>query len=169
MKTAIKTVLILLVLFTVGWFGYKTVRSIQRKNRAELTTATIPQFTFQTLAHQHFSKQSIADTLGNVVFMLFSPDCEHCQYMAQSMVAHKEEIQNTQFIMVTPFGDSAAVAQFEQTYKLNTLPNVQLLLDEKADFPKTFGATLTPSFFVYKNNRLVKNIKGETKIENLVN
>jgi thioredoxin-like negative regulator of GroEL len=168
MKKVIKIALVVLVLFVVGWFGYKTVRKIRQQKQAVLNTATIPQFVFQTLSHQNFNKQSIADTLGNVVFMLFSPDCEHCQYMAQSMVAHAEQIKNTQFIMVTPFADSAAVAQFAQTYRLNTLPNVQLLLDRNDNFPKIFGASITPSFFIYKNNKLVKSIKGESKIDNLI-
>lgn len=169
MRRLIKILLIAVVLFVIGYFGYKTVYKIQMQKQAALNTATIPQFTFETINHQSFGRQNIKDTLGNVDIMLFSPDCEHCQYMAQSMVQHKEQIKNIQFIMVTPFGDSASVAQFAQTYGLNALPNVQLLLDTKVAFPKIFGSSLVPSFYVYKNNRLVKGIKGETRMENLLN
>lgn len=107
--------------------------------------------------------------MGNVIIQLFSPDCEHCQYMAQNFIKNKEKLKNIEIVMVTPFGDSTSVVKFAQTYQLNSLTNVHLLLDTKADFFKIFGSSLVPSFYVYKNNKLVKSIKGETKIENLLN
>ena len=168
MKKLAVAVIGIAIIALAAYLVFRIHNKIQQKQITEKITATIPLFTFQTETHQNFGKQNIADTLGNIVFMLFSPTCEHCQYMAQTMVSNKQQIKNVQVIMVTPFADSAAVVQFAQTYGLNTLPNVQLLLDRKMNFPKIFGATLTPSFFIYKNNRLVKTITGETKLENLL-
>jgi len=146
-KKSVQISIFCFVILTFGLFVFKLIHKIELKKQAVQNTATIPQFVFQTLSHQNFNKQRIADTLGKVVFMLFSPDCEHCQYMAQTMGTHSEQIKNMQFILVTPFADSAAVARFAQTYRLNALPNVQLLLDKNDNFPAIFGATLTPSFF----------------------
>ena len=169
MRKAIKILLIAGLLFMIGYFGFKTFHKIKLQKHATLNTVTIPIFSFQTIDHHIFRKENIQDTLGNIVIMLFSPDCEHCQYMANAMVKNKKSIEDIQFVMVTPFGDSASVAQFKKAYGLNILSNVKLLLDTHDDFHKIFGTSLVPSFFVYKNNRLVKSIKGETKIENLIN
>ncbi|MEO8852730.1 MAG: redoxin domain-containing protein [Ginsengibacter sp.] len=169
MRKAVKIVIALLVFFIIGYFAYRIVNTIQSKNRIAENIATIPQFTFITIKHQTFTKQNISDTIGNVIIQLFSPDCEHCQYMAQSFVKNKEKLKDEEIIMVTPFGDSSSVVKFSRDYGLDSLPNVHLLLDTHADFFKIFGASLVPSFYVYKNNKLVKSIKGETKIENLLN
>ena len=169
MKKVLQIAISIIVIFTLSYFIHKIVHTINLKKQIAQNTTTIPQFTFSTIQHQPFTKQNIGDTLGNVIIQLFSPDCEHCQYMAQSFVKNKEKLKGIEIFMVTPLGDSSAVAQFANTYQLNTLSNVHLLLDTKANFFKIFGTSLVPSFYVYKNNRLIKNIKGETKIENLLN
>ena len=169
MRKIIRITLFIAAIFIVAYFVYKIVHTINIKNQIFEKTATIPQFSFNTIQHHIFTKQNIDDTLGNVIIQLFSPDCEHCQYMAESFVKNKEKLKDIEIIMVTPFGDSSSVAQFAQTYHLDSLKNVHLLLDTKAAFFKMFGSSLVPSFYVYKNNKLVKTIKGETKIENLLN
>ncbi|MFT4202380.1 MAG: hypothetical protein QM610_00565 [Chitinophagaceae bacterium] len=168
MRRLLKYILSITLLLLLGWLGYKIYDKLQTQKQAAANIAILPQFRFQTMAHQTFSKQAIKDTMGQVVIMLFSPDCEHCQYMAQAMVRHKEAIKDVQFVMVTPFGDSASVATFAHGYHLDSLSNVQLLLDGKVQFPSLFGSSLVPSFYVYNHNRLVKSIKGETRIENLL-
>lgn len=169
MKKVFQIVISVVFLFLLSYLTYKIVHTINLKKRVAENTANIPQFTFSTIQHHKFTKQNIHDTLGNIIIQLFSPDCEHCQYMAQNFVKNKEKLKGIEIFMVTPFGDSSAVAQFGNTYELNTLSNVHLLLDTKADFFKIFGTSLVPSFYIYKNNKLVKSIKGETKIENLLN
>lgn len=169
MRKIIGIILLVFSFLVIGYLVYQINHKINIKNRVAENIITIPQFSFSTIQHQTFTKQNIRDTLGNVIIQLFSPDCEHCQYMAQSMVKNKEKLKDIEIIMVTPFADSSSAAQFAQTYQLNTLKNVHLLLDNKAAFFKIFGSSLVPSFYVYKNNKLVKAIKGETKIENLLN
>ncbi|MGF7230284.1 peroxiredoxin family protein [Arachidicoccus sp.] len=168
MKKFSKICIAVIVLLLLSYFVYKIVHKIQFKEQVAENTATIPQFNFQTVSHKGFSKQNIADTLGRVILQLFSPDCEHCQYMAQSIVKNKTRLQGAEILMVTPFGDSSSVAQFAKTYGLDSLSNVHLLLDTKDEFYNIFGSSLVPSFYVYKNNRLVKSIKGETRIDNLL-
>lgn len=169
MRKVIQITLFIAAFLVIGYFVYKIVHKINLVSQIAENTATIPQFNFNTIQHHTFTKQDIGDTLGNVIIQLFSPDCEHCQYMAQSLVKNKEKLKDIEIIMITPFGDSSSAAQFAQTYHLNSLKNVHLLLDTKAAFFKIFGSSLVPSFYVYKNNKLVKSIKGETKIENLLN
>ena len=169
MRKIIRITVFSAAFLVIGYFVYKIVHKINIKKQVAENTATIPQFSFSTIQHRPFTKQNIDDTLGNVIIQLFSPDCEQCQYMAESFVKNKEKLKDIEIIMVTPFGDSSSVAQFAQTYQLNTLSNVHLLLDTKGAFYKIFGSSLIPCFYVYKNNKLVKSIKGETRIENLLN
>lgn len=89
--------------------------------------------------------------------------------MVERIVENKEKFHGIEIPMITPFGDSSTVSQFAQTYELNSLTNVHLLLDPKLEFPKIFSSSLVPSFYIYRENRLVKNIKKKTKIGNLLN
>ena len=169
MRKTIQIMIISAVILLIGYFGYRIYHAIKIKSRVAENIATLPQFQFITIQNQPYTKKNLIDTLGNVIIQLFSPDCEHCQYMANSFIKNKEKLKNIEIIMITPFSDSSSVALFAQTYRLNKLENVQLLLDKKGDFFKIFGNSIVPAFYIYKNNKLVKSIKGETKIENLLN
>lgn len=169
MRKVLKVIISIVAIFLVGYLVYQIVHKLNIKKQIAESTATIPQFSFSTIQHQPFTKKNISDTLGKVIIQLFSPDCEHCQFMAQSFVKNKEKLKGIEILMVTPFGDSSSVMKFSHEYGLDSLSNVQLLLDTHADFFKIFGSSLVPSFYVYKNNKIVKSIKGETKIENLLN
>jgi thiol-disulfide isomerase/thioredoxin len=114
---------------------------------------------------------NINDIINNkaklIIFNYFNPDCEHCQYMVKSFFADKNKLSDVTIVMVTA-ADSTATARFYTDYKLNELPNIIVLRDPAFQFPKIFGTGIVPSFFIYKNKKLVKKIMGETKIENLL-
>lgn len=168
MTKFIKIFIVLIVFIVVMYFSYRIIRTVRKNTHIAENTATLPKLNFVTIRNQPFTKQDVTDTLGKVIIELFSPDCEHCQYMAKTLVENKDRLNDVEILMITPFGDSASVSQFVKTYRLDLLPKAHLLLDTKFDFPKIFGTSLVPSFFIYKNNKLVKSIKGETKIENLL-
>lgn len=168
MRNFIKIFIILIVSTVVMYLSYRIIRTVRKNTHIAQNIATLPELNFVTIENRPFNKQDIQDTLGKIIIELFSPDCEHCQYMAKTLVTNKDKLRDTEIIMVTPFGDSASVSEFVKKYQLDSLPKIHVLLDPKFDFQKIFGSSLVPFFFVYKNNKLVKTIKGETKIENLL-
>lgn len=168
MTKSFKILILCLVVGVISYLLYHITITIQNNKYLAENIASIPQFSFTTLNQQTFSKQNLPDTLGKVIIELFSPDCEHCKYMAKTLVANKDRFRDTEIIMITPFGDSASVSEFIKTYQLTSLVKAHFLLDKKFDFPNIFGTSVVPSFFIYDNNKLVRQIKGETKIENLL-
>lgn len=166
MKQIIKSALLVLLVAFTGWISYNIYRKIQIKRTAEKNTITLPPFHFITLNKQAYSNTSVKS--GKVIINFFSPQCEHCQYMTEAYMQHARQLDSVQILMITA-ADSSAVARFAAAYKINTMPNITLLLDRELQFPVVFGSASVPSFFVYYNNRLVKKIAGETRIENLLN
>ncbi len=126
----------------------------------------IPDFNYIENNGKIFTNRDLEKSLTLIVNH-FSPTCEHCQYMAKSFVANKEQLKVATILMIT-IADSSSVAKFGKAYQLTTMPNIVLLRDTKYQFEKTFGTSVVPSFFIYKNNKLVKKIIGETKIDNLL-
>lgn len=97
----------------------------------------------------------------------FSPDCEHCQYMAGQLTLHSAAFSNTHVFMITPATFENA-SRFAENYGLSKLNFVSVGTDPGFQFPALFGASMMPSFFLYgPDNRLLKKYIGETKIENL--
>lgn len=58
-----------------------------------------------------------------VLFMLFSPDCSHCQHETEELKAHMDELKNVEIIMIT-FHPLWMMKDFIAEYGLKDYPNV---------------------------------------------
>ena len=141
-----------------------TIPLIKHKKQPE---KPLPTFSFARINNKTFSNANLENENSKTIFNFFSPNCEHCQYMATQYLKNKEQLKDINILMVT-IADSNSVVKFSKDYRLNTLPNIVLLRDSKFQFYKIFGTATVPSFFIYKHQKLVKKIIGETKIENLI-
>ena len=144
------------------------LNKINEKNKAESIIAKTPEFSFLTLDNHSFSDKNIENSKSRLILNHFSPNCEHCQYMAGEFIKDSQKLKDVQILMITS-ADSASVAKFNSEYKLSLLPNIIILRDTNYQFQKTFGTGVVPSFFIYEQNKLVKKVIGETIIDNLIN
>jgi thiol-disulfide isomerase/thioredoxin len=144
------------------------LKKIIEKNKADAIIAKIPEFSFLTLDNHSFSDKNIENRKSRLILNHFSPNCEHCQYMAGEFIKDSQKLKDIQILMITS-ADSASVAKFNSDYKLSLLPNIIILRDTNYQFQKIFGTGVLPSFFMYEQNKLVKKIIGETIINNLIN
>jgi len=167
MRKAIIFSIASILIALAAYLAYRIFITIQQKQSIEKITYTLPVFAFVTVSNKTFSNADLENENGKIIFNFFSPTCEHCQYMATQYLKNKEQLKESTILMVT-IADSSSVAKFNKDYQLNTLPNLILLRDTKFQFYKIFGIATVPSFFIYKQQKLVKKIIGETKIENLI-
>ncbi len=165
-KNAIKCVAIL-CLSLVMYLSFRIINGIQQKKISDKNTKTIPLFSFVSMSGKKFSNLDLPNVDAKIVFNYFSPDCDHCQYMATQYFKNREKLKDILILMIT-IADSNSVAVFSNNYQLSSMPNIILLRDDKYDFYKIFGTMNVPSFFIYRHKKLVKKIIGETKIENIL-
>ena len=144
------------------------LKKINEKNRAETIIAKTPEFSFLTFDNHSFSNKNIENRKSRLILNHFSPNCEHCQYMASEFLKDSQKLKDVQILMITS-ADSTSAAKFNSDYKLSLLPNITILRDTNYQFQKTFGTGVVPSFFIYEQNKLVKKVIGETIIDNLIN
>lgn len=130
--------------------------------------ALLPAFSFATMDDEPFASGDLNTFHGRVIINYFSPDCEHCQYMARSFCKNADRLGDVLLVMVT-IADRGSLARFRQDYHLDSIPHILFLRDSRLEFEKIFGMAVVPSFYCYKGGRLQKKIIGETKFENLLN
>jgi peroxiredoxin len=136
------------------------------KSKAE-QTATIPVFALKNSKGESFSNQNLQPNTPSV-FIAFSPDCEHCQYEAKSINERQKDLQNINIVLFTSANDSLTKV-FSQTYGLDTLKNIHVISDKNNEIRKLFSVKTIPTVFIYnKEGQLVKQYKGETKIDAII-
>jgi thiol-disulfide isomerase/thioredoxin len=121
---------------------------------------TIPQFTvFKAPDSTAFSRNNL-EKRKPVVFMIFSPDCEHCQHETEMLLADIKKFKDAQIVMVTylPYNEMMA---FYRTYKISSYPEITMARDTKFFFPVFFKIANLPSIFVYdKKGNFKKKFEG---------
>ena len=133
----------------------------KEKEQQKAFAATIPSFS---------SSKVLTDFKLNTpsVFIAFHPECEHCQYEAKSLNERQHDLEKAQIVMFTSEKDSLTKV-FSHSYGLDTVQNIKVISDEKNELYTAFGVKTIPSIFIYnKAGKLVKQYKGETKIDAII-
>ncbi len=101
------------------------------------------------------------------IFMIFSPDCEHCQHETEALLKDIDKLKNAQIIMITylPYNE---MITFYKNYKIADYPQITMARDTKFFFPVFFKVRNLPSIFVYdKKGNFKKNFEGSVKIDSI--
>jgi thiol-disulfide isomerase/thioredoxin len=126
---------------------------------------TIPQFTvFKAPDSTSFTRDDLKRN-EPVVFMIFSPDCEHCQHETEKLLANINKFNKAQIVMVTylPYDEMMV---FYKNYKIADYPQITMARDTKFFFPVFFKIRNLPSIFVYdKKGNFKKNFEGSVNTD----
>lgn len=123
----------------------------------------IPKFTvYQAPDSTAFSREDLHKK-ENTIFMVFSPDCSHCQNETKMLLENIKQFKKTQIVMVSylPWEDLMA---FYKVYKIADYPQITIARDTKFFFPVFYKVTNLPSLFVYnKEGKFIKSFEGDVK------
>ena len=127
---------------------------------------TIPLF---TLLKSDSSKITRDDLLKNrkTMIMYFSPDCDHCQHQADSMLASISKFQDIQIIMAT-YQPIEEMRVFYKKYKIANYQNIKMGRDMHFFFPPFFKIANLPFMILYdKKGKLITTFEGTTPINKI--
>jgi len=103
-----------------------------------------------------------------VLFMLFSPDCSHCQHETEELLAHKDYLKNIQVVMIT-LNPLWQMNEFVSRYGLNDVKNIVVGKDIYYILPSFYAIHNLPFHALYnKKGDLISAFEGSIKIENLL-
>lgn len=165
-KKTIIAIALLITIFTLLMLIYIIVRNNYKPTDEEFQT--IPKFSFvDILTNNIYSNQDIENG-KQCLIIYFNSECENCQIEAEQMSINIDKFKNCQILMIS-YEPIEKIRAFREKYKLSH-QSVTFLKDSGFQFEDAFKNSSIPITFIYnKNKELVKQFKGEVKIETLLN
>lgn len=100
-----------------------------------------------------FTKSQIAAG-RRVLFMVFSPDCEHCQHETEELIAHRNELKDVQIVMVTMY-PLWKMKEFVSRYGLDAYSNIVIGKDIYYTLPAFYDIRNLPYLALYNKKGLL--------------
>ncbi|MFM9840540.1 MAG: peroxiredoxin family protein [Cyclobacteriaceae bacterium] len=146
----------------VAWMGNKTVAKLRAVDRAKGKIASLKSLPIVSMDSSIYELPKQAKP---VIIILFNTSCEHCQYEATEIKKSISSFQKASILMVSS-EPIKIIKAFSVQYGLDNEPSVTFAKINRDDVFETFGSVSIPHIFIYgKDHRLIKEFKGETKIE----
>ncbi|MFD1769847.1 peroxiredoxin family protein [Sphingobacterium suaedae] len=131
----------------------------------------IPDFKFYKVKSGISFTQADIPSGRNTVFILFDPNCGHCQHETGLLAKNYAKLTDVNIYFVS-MNDPALMASFLETFgkELIDKPNVEVLYDRNQEFIQKFHVPKQfPANYVYgSDNKLKNNWDGEKTIEFLL-
>ncbi len=95
-----------------------------------------------------------------LLIMVFSPDCDHCQAATRDLLKHIQLFKKVQIIMVSSL-DFTHILAFYKEYKIADYPNIIMARDAAYFLSTFYNIKNFPSLFLYdKKGDFVKEFEG---------
>ena len=103
-----------------------------------------------------------------VLFMLFSPDCSHCQQTTEEMIKYKDDIKDFQIVM-TSLHPLWQMNAFIEKYRLKDLENVVIGKDLFNIMPSFYNIKNMPfQAFYNKKGNLITTFEGSMPLLKII-
>ena len=127
----------------------------------------IPSFRVVAAADSSFFEESQLAKNKIIIFMLFNPECEHCQRQF-SMLVKIPKLQKEAQVILASTETWEKISAFYYKYKLQKDPFIRLCKDYKYTFGAHFQPKTVPVIAIYNKQQQFHFIKqGEIKREEL--
>lgn len=128
---------------------------------------TIPQFTIYKASDSTKFTRDDLEKRKPTVFIIFSPDCEHCQDETKALIANIDKFKHAQIVMVE-FLPHDQMVKFYKDYKIENYPNIIMGRDAKYYLPLFFKVQSLPAIYVYdKKGRFKQAFSGSVSMEKI--
>lgn len=104
----------------------------------------------------------------NSLIVHFSTTCSSCQTEANKLASNNAQLrrQHTKVYFVSE-ESIAAIQQFQRELQLEDSTVISFLKSNDSIF-EIFGTAYVPQMFLYSNKKFIKQFKGETKVEAII-
>jgi hypothetical protein len=152
-----------LFLLVITLFACSAKKEKQQKPSASI----INEYPSLLLTLANGNQVSTTNLEGKNIFVLFQPECDHCQEEAVQIEQRLEEFKDytLYFISSSPMDQITA---FARNFNLDNKDNVTFAWTSTEGVLNHYGPIPTPSVYIYSNGKLMRSFKGQTDIENII-
>jgi hypothetical protein len=105
---------------------------------------------------------------GNLLVMIFSPECSHCKAVSSMLQQHIDLFKNAELLLITTGIMKEYIPEFVSTQKLKKYPSILVGVDSSGFVPNTFLYQPLPQINIYnKERKLIKTFTREVPIDSL--
>jgi len=167
MKKVIKICIAFLLIGLFAFMGYQVISKINHKNQVAENIKTMPHFEYVGLDGNLFTQKQVKQNTP-ILFVYFNSECEYCNEEAKMIKESISKLNEVQLFFVS-FEKPEQIKTFATTHELLTYDNVTFLCDSRFTFATTFDVKSLPCLVLYdKNHQLIEKIKGQTKVDVLL-
>ncbi|MGC1241158.1 MAG: redoxin domain-containing protein [Chryseosolibacter sp.] len=119
------------------------------------------------LRFENGEELSTKNLKGKNVFVLFQPDCSHCQEEAIHIEQRLGEFKDYNLYFIS----SSAMDQimgFAKDFKLDEKKNVKFAWTNPEGVLTYYGPIPTPSVYIYSNGKMKQSFNGQTEIDTIL-
>lgn len=134
---------------------------------AYLRFPTMPPFTLLKPDSTELKRDDLPKG-RKLLFMYFSPTCEHCQHQTKDMLSEIEKLKDVQILMATyqPFDE---MKKFYADYKIANYKNISMGRDRAFFFPPFYKMNNLPYLALYDaKGNLITTFDGNRSMEVIV-
>jgi thioredoxin-related protein len=165
--SAMKSILIaILVLFSLY--------SAQAQIPANVTEAPylknpgIPPFKLLEVDSLHFVTKDDIKKNHQVLFIFFSPECEHCKHQMRDILSDISQFKDIQIVMAT-FQPFEEMKQFYSYFRIGDHSNILMGRDEKYMLPPYYRMQSLPFLALYdKKGQFITRFEGNQKVDTIL-
>lgn len=140
----------------------------EQKEKKEATTEQkqndLPKMMITTLDKTQVNARILE---GNIILILFQPDCDHCQREAKEIREHLDSFKEYSIFFISA-DQMPSIEKFGKDYDLLGHQNIYFGMTTIENVLNNFGSIPAPSIYIYSNQKLIQKFNGEVAIEKLL-
>lgn len=125
-----------------------------------------PSFSMMSVQGKEITHKQLPANYKYTCYIIFSPDCSHCQTEAIEIEKNMDKFKNVFFVWAS-YREMADIKGFAIKYKLDKYPNMLVGRDPSFTLPSFFRPKMTPFVALYKNGSLLKVYEQGAKVSEL--
>ena len=126
-----------------------------------------PTFTITTIQGKEATHRILPTKYKFTCYIIFSPDCSHCEHEAEELTNNADKFKNVFFIWDS-YREMDAIKKFASKYGLDRQANVLIGRDPTYSLASFFRPKMTPFVAIYKNGGLLKVYEQGVKVSELI-
>jgi hypothetical protein len=142
--------------------------STNTEEKKEESTLQVNEYPDIVLTLEDGEKISAKGLEGNSMFVLFQPDCDHCQEEAIQIGQRLADFKDytLYFISSAPMEQ---ITSFAKNFDLAGKARVKFAWTSTEGVLTYYGPIPTPSIYIYRNGKLMRGFNGQTEIDTVLN